>query len=448
MPLVLIGSLSWGQGAGAPGAEAKTQPVSQSGQVDFGNRARSTAALECHPTKPVAAVGLLDGRIRLFDVRSGGSSRVWSAGTGAICSLSFSPDGRILASLSSSDAIRLWDHSTGKRLAEVKLAEREADPRDREALQFSADGSRFIAMHTGQPTTIWNTADWTLVATLRDQEPATHALDWSDDGSLIATMTESGGAFVWSALSGELLSGPFAHEQPGADIAFRPGTHKFAASCQGSLVRVWDADTRAALFDIPHPHLSKDSYWIQVEYSPSGDQLMTGHEAGYLRCWDAADGSLTWEIDYMASNWFPFLAHFVNDGAQILVDGNVPGSSGLVDAKDGRRIVNLPGPMGRPLRMSADQSAIVARGDRTVVVHERATGRKLYTRVEYVGGGELVVTPELFYNATNDVDQLCQVTVHHEQTSLAHYRDKLYEPELGARLAAGEARKQPQLKDE
>ena len=423
-------------------------PSAQEVEVDFGTQAVRPTSLATHPSQSVAAFGLRDGRVRSFNVATGESLASWKAGTGAISRLAYSPDGGVLATFSSSDAIRLWGTKSWDLQGEIKLVEEKEDRWFSGIIQFSADGTRFVVSFPGEATSVWKTDDWTLAATIQDQDYPVLALAWSDDGMLLASMTEAGNAYLWSASTGELLGGPLEHDGlPGSDVAFRPGTHELAASCRGLLVRVWNADEFTPLYDIPHPHLSQDPYWIGVEYSPDGKQLMTTHEAGYIRCWNSDDGSRQYEIDYWGGNHEPFVAHYVAGGSQILVDGNAWFHVGLVDAKEGTRLLSLDG-KSLPLRLTGDGTTILAQGYQSIQVIDSKTGVERYSRAQYKDDKELILTPALYYTGSSGVDALCQIKVGGKWGPLLRHREQLMKPKYVLQLAAGEKLERPTLKGE
>lgn len=82
--------------------------------VRRGGRVPATRSRAISPRGDVAAVGLQDGTIKLFDPRTNHTIRVLKGHTGAVNSVDFSPNGKLVVSASDDKDGRIWDVRSGR----------------------------------------------------------------------------------------------------------------------------------------------------------------------------------------------------------------------------------------------------------------------------------------------------------------------------------------------
>jgi WD40 repeat protein len=76
-----------------------------------------TSALAFSRDGKTLAAATFDGRVRLWDPRTGAArGPAWAAAGGPVLSVSFSPDGSVLATSRDDGTAALWDIGSGKRI--------------------------------------------------------------------------------------------------------------------------------------------------------------------------------------------------------------------------------------------------------------------------------------------------------------------------------------------
>ena len=104
-----------------------------------------------HPNSNYIATGSSDNSVRLWDVQSGNTVRVFPGHTGAVHALAFSPDGRSLASAGEDGVVMHWDISSGKRIK--RLAGHRGCV---QSLSFSVDNAMLASGAMDNTVRLWD----------------------------------------------------------------------------------------------------------------------------------------------------------------------------------------------------------------------------------------------------------------------------------------------------
>src|SRR5262249_43701123 len=137
-----------------------------------------------------------DGMVRLWDARTGELKRVLVGHDSYVFGLSFSNDGRYLASAGSYDlSVRIWEVETGLPLKVLKEGLKDAPV----VVAWSPDGSLLAAGPVGSGyVPIWRSSNGELVKTAETGK-AVLALTFSPDGKTLACGVSEVGVSLLSA---------------------------------------------------------------------------------------------------------------------------------------------------------------------------------------------------------------------------------------------------------
>jgi len=140
-------------------------------------------------------------------------------------SISFSPDGKLLASASLDQIIRLWDTSSGKLVESIK-----AHLQGVATVAFSPDGKILASAGFGE-IKLWDAFTRKEIQTFSGHNDWVHSLAFSPDGALLASGCEKCGVKLWDVYAKkEITTVPDSDTQLTYSISFNYDGSLFAAS--------------------------------------------------------------------------------------------------------------------------------------------------------------------------------------------------------------------------
>jgi WD40 repeat protein len=230
-----------------------------------------------------------DGALQFWDLDAGTRWLSFQAHNKGANSLSFSPDGRWLASAGNDAILRLWETSALSIDGEINpvaemIGGAAAVPAVRFSPQNPAQPSGLVVSVDLQAIRIRDPETSRLVRTLRG-DASIFALVFSPDGSVLAAAEENASLRLWDPSSGDeidALKAPDADSEAFLwDAAFHPSGSLLAAVDSAGQVFVWSfpqGDLLAAF----QGHMRGAA---AVAFSPDATRLATGGLDGVVYLW-------------------------------------------------------------------------------------------------------------------------------------------------------------------
>jgi len=264
---------------------------------------RTKTILRAHQDAVRAVSWSADGR-RVASCSHDQTVRVWSPdGTPLRCitghadwvrAVQWAPDSRRLATASSDATARVWDADTGQQVA-VMTGHRDVV----QAVAWAPSGSRIATASHDGTARVWDAGSGDELLILAHPETWVRGVAWSPDERWIVTGSSDGRVLLWDARSGDQGQLVGAHDDWVHCVCWAPHDALIASASSDESVRVWAVAEGGDPVLVLHGH----SDWVhQVAWSPDGASLATASRDRTIRTWNGTTGA---EISVLRghSNW-------------------------------------------------------------------------------------------------------------------------------------------------
>jgi len=237
------------------------------------------------PDGKILASGSADNTIKLWDVATGREIRTLSGHTNWVLSVAFSPDGKILASgscgkqegyLCVQGEIKLWDVARGTEIRTLR-----GHTSDVYSVAFSPDG-KILASGSGDNTIqLWDVAKGTLLRTLQGHTSWVRSVAFSPDGKILASGSADKTIKLWDVATGREIRTLQGHTSDVYSVAFSPDGKVLASGSADRTIQLWDVAIGTLLRTLSGHTDSVRS----VAFSPDGRILASGSWDGTIKLW-------------------------------------------------------------------------------------------------------------------------------------------------------------------
>jgi WD40 repeat protein len=227
--------------------------------------------------------------VALRDIDAGTElARLVDAYSGDVGTLAFSPTGKYLVTgfgtklylspPNSPNPLKVWDVAARRLIRRL-----QGHTGDCLSLNFSQDGTLLASGSRDGTAIIWSTGTWKALHTLQNADHGSRYVRYgpgmvedvafSPDGKSLALASREGSVQLWDVASGKLLDTLKRHSGAVDAVVFSPDGRTLASGSSDQTVRLWNVETRRELMQLG-PGGIQLHHVSSLVFSPSGQHLL------------------------------------------------------------------------------------------------------------------------------------------------------------------------------
>jgi WD40 repeat protein len=313
------------------------------------------------------ASGGLDDTAYTWDVKTGELTLTIETPS-PVRSVAFSKDGKIIACGCGDKIVRLHDTNKGNLIR--TLVGHTAEVR---SVAFSPDGKTIASASADKTIRLWDVGTGTSLRALRGHSGSVVSIAFDSDGKTLASGSQDKSLIIWDTVTGKPIRTLQAGPNPVSSIAFNNQGDTIA--CGSWLtVTLFAASTGKVIRTLE----GRSSIVRQLAFSPDG-KIFASTNSQAIKLWDAPKGRLIRTLEGHSSE--VSAVAFSPDGKNV-ASASWDKTVKLWDAETGNLIRNLTGATSElsSIAYSPDGKTVAAGGeDKTIRLWNASTGKLLRT---------------------------------------------------------------------
>lgn len=250
----------------------------------------------------------------------------------AVSAVSFSPDGRVLASSSLDNTIKLWDLASGREIRTLRGHSGSVT-----AVAFAPDGATLVSAGRDRTLKIWNAASGVELKTLSGHDSIFLGVAVSPSGQ-IASASYDNKVLIWNPATGE-QERVLRSDAPVRSVAYSADGSLLTSAGDDQVVRVWDAQRGSALRELK----GHASGVLSVAMTRDGQMIAAGALDGTIRLWHEASGQ---EQRVLQGHTAAVTGVAFSPDGRLIASASNDNSVRLWDVASGREVRKLVGQVG------------------------------------------------------------------------------------------------------
>lgn len=181
----------------------------------------------------------------------------------AVYAVTWSPDGRFIASGGNDNIVQVWNATTGDQCIAYKGHSDIVW-----AISWSPDGTSIASASNDHTVRIWNALTGQTIHVLRAPSSIAYALSWSPDSKHLVIGANDHSVQIWDVSSGHKSHTYHEHTEAVYCVAWSPDGERIASGGNDAVLHIWAVVTGKTIFSYHNATVVK-----AVSWSPDGSRL-------------------------------------------------------------------------------------------------------------------------------------------------------------------------------
>jgi len=257
------------------------------------------------PDGKLLASGSDNNTIKLWDIKDGALIRTFKGETDFVISLSFSPDSKRIASETPYGTINLWDIKKGN-LIEVYP---DWDWQGFHGYLFSRHPKLgrpyFVTDKYEKSFKLWDIKDAAFIRTFVNNVVYIYLVSFSSSGNRVAYKSIFNKFSIWNVKDGSLIMTFNGHSKNVNSLSFSPDDNYIVSGGDDNNVKLWNVNDGTLIRTFKGHTDSVNS----VCFSPDGSRIASGSSDNTIRIWDTTNENNAYIfVSFPDNEWFVFQA--------------------------------------------------------------------------------------------------------------------------------------------
>ena len=254
--------------------------------------------------------------------------------TEGLRSVSFSSNGKMLASGSNDKTIKLWNVETGKEIRTLPGHNINVN-----SVSFNSDDKMLASGSSDKTIKLWNVETGQEIRSLSGHNDSVNSVIFSSDSKMLASGSSDKTIKLWNVQTGQEICSLSGHNDSVSSVSFSSNGKMLmlASGSYDNTIKLWNVETSQEILTLS----GHDNYYVySVSFSPDSKTLASGSHDKTIKLWNVETGQEIHTLSGHDSSVFS--VSFSSDG-KTLASGSWDKTIKLWNVETGQEIRTLTG---------------------------------------------------------------------------------------------------------